>query len=67
VFDDFKTAEKEAKMMVVDILPFGKHKGHTVEKVMEYDPKYLGWLSKQSFMDAYPNLLEQIRAMLADE
>jgi uncharacterized protein (DUF3820 family) len=66
VFEDFKTAEKEAKMAIVDVIPFGKHRNHTVENVMQYDANYLRWLAKQSFMDAYPNLLEQIKAMLEE-
>ncbi len=67
VFEDFKTAEKEAKMAVVDIVPFGKHRNRTVEEIANFDPGYLRWLIKQSFMDAYPNLLERIKVEIATE
>lgn len=61
VFNEFKESEKQAKLLVADVIPFGKHKGHTVDDVNTYDSNYLVWLGKQSFMTAYPLLLEQVK------
>lgn len=44
-----------------NIIPFGKHKGKTVEEVQLYDPNYLDWLTGQSwFRDKFVILHQTI-------
>ena len=46
-------------------MPFGKHKGLTVDAVAADDPGYLRWLMRESDLDRYPGLYENIREVLA--
>lgn len=44
-----------------DVIPFGKHKGKTVEQVLRDDPQYLQWLPAQSWMpEKFPALYQVI-------
>ncbi len=46
-------------------MPFGKHKGETVDAVAADDPSYLRWLVDKLKFDRYPGLIENIREVLA--
>jgi uncharacterized protein (DUF3820 family) len=44
--------------MTSDIIPFGKHRGKSVQEVATFDPQYLQWLSGQSWaQEKFPHLV----------
>lgn len=49
------------KAREVNIIPFGKYKGRSIEEVLVDDPSYLEWLSSQGwFRTKYVNLTQII-------
>lgn len=65
LFNKFKEAETEAKLLMADVIPFGKYKGKTVKEIANFDSSYLEWVIKQTFMGGYPLLLEQMKSILS--
>jgi uncharacterized protein (DUF3820 family) len=44
-----------------NIVPFGKHRGKTVEEILDADPRYLDWLTAQDwFRDKFVVLHQTI-------
>jgi uncharacterized protein (DUF3820 family) len=43
-----------------NIIPFGKHKGRTIEELIADDPQYIEWLSSQSWFTEKFNVLYQV-------
>ena len=54
LFDQFRKSEYKQAMKDPRLLPFGKYKGKSVEEVAKFDVSYLQWLSKQTYLNAYP-------------
>jgi hypothetical protein len=47
-----KTAIRNTKKGLTDVLTFGRYKGRTVEELLEEDPDYLTWVNKN--VDFFP-------------
>jgi len=64
VIESFSKAEYEKKKANYKVLPFGKYKYKKVEDIAKIDAQYLKWCLKQSFMDNYEELKEEINRHL---
>ena len=54
--------------MTAVIIPFGKHKGKTVEEVETLDPQYLHFLEQQEWMrEKFPSILAAAASLRGDE
>ena len=54
LYDQFRKTEYKKAMKDPRLMPFGKYKGKTVEEVASFDINYLQWMSKQEYLNAYP-------------
>ena len=41
-----------------DVLSFGKHKGSTIDQILDHDPSYLDWLDRKHIIDISPDILD---------
>lgn len=67
-YDNMKTQEFTEEQALAYVMPFGKHKGMTIEQILAQDPEYAEWfhgqgVSDEKFMD--PNFLAFHTAMEA--
>ena len=60
----FSKLEYEKKKEKTDEMPFGKYKYKKVEDVAKFDKQYLKWLVKQSMMDNWEELKEEINKVI---
>lgn len=64
LINDFSKLEYEKKKEKTDEMPFGKYKYKKVEDVAKFDKQYLKWLVKQSMMDNWEELKEEIKKVI---
>jgi len=62
--DLFAEKEKERKRKQFDKMPVGKYKYKLIKDVCKFDKKYIEWSVKQSFMEAYPECLDEMKKYL---
>lgn len=60
MIEDFRTEQNNIKKEKIDILPIGKYKYKKIVDVAKFDRPYLQWMSKQSWMENYPNTKSEI-------
>ena len=60
MINEFSKLEYERKKKNTDEMPFGKYKFKKVKEVASFDKQYLKWLLKQSMMDNYEELRDEI-------
>ena len=61
VIESFSKVEYERKKANYKVFPFGKYKYKKVEDICKIDKQYVKWSMKQSFMDNYPELMEEMK------
>lgn len=62
--NDFSKMEYNKKKEKTDEMPFGKYKFRKVKDVASFDKQYLRWLVKQSMMDNWEELKEEINKVI---
>jgi uncharacterized protein (DUF3820 family) len=60
LIEEYSKKEYEKKKANYTVLPFGKYKYKKVEDICKIDKQYIKWSMKQSFMDNYPELMEEM-------
>lgn len=64
LIEEFSQRHQEMKKAISDKITFGKYKGKTIQQLLHFDKQYLTWLVKQTFMDEYSALRDNIRTAL---
>ena len=64
IINNFSRMEYEKKKEKTDEMPFGKYKFRKVKDVASFDKQYLKWLVKQSMMDNWEELKNEINNVI---
>ena len=61
LIEEYSKKEYEKKKANYKVFPFGKYKYKKVEDICKIDKQYVKWSMKQSFMDNYPELKDEMK------
>lgn len=61
---EFSESEYEKRRADLSKMPFGKFKGKTIKSIATFDKQYLQWLVKQTVMEKWSDLREEIKTHL---
>ena len=64
IYKRFIVEEAKLQATKFECMPWGKYKNARIEDVLTIDRKYLQWMSKQSSLDNYPEVRNNILAVL---